>query len=192
MKVAIALQEYYSEAIDHFRRVANSSQDYFKIETVELTSSEESRLEQREIPEDKEEEIYKKLFQIKIAHGYKPLDLFIAFFQGRLLNPEGKDYFLWPTDLEDENPGVCIISLSYLKTGSVLDNELDQQIVFQSIELNMLYAIISMATSLEGHYETTGCVLDFCRDMRDINFALKQGFVFCDKKNVDKIFKVQV
>lgn len=192
MKVGIALHAFYSNAIDHFHRVANITQSYFQIEKIELTSEEEYELEARDLSEDlHEEEIEHKLFKMKIDHGYKPSDLFIAFFEGRLLDSKGAPYFIWTSDLEeDEDPGAALISLSYLKSESeVLDKDSSNLLALKSIESNLLYAITVMATSLEGHYETTGCVLDFCGNMDDINYSLMQGFVFCEQKRCKQLLE---
>lgn len=189
MRVGIVLHESFSEVIDHFCRVASVAQDYFQVEKVELTSDEEDVLEARDLSEDiDEEEIDHKIFQMKLSRGYKPSDLFIAFFEGRLLDPKGQPYFLWTSDIkEEQDPGVALISLDYLKSNSgILDSS---EFALKSIEANMLYAMTVLSTSLEGHYETTGCLLDFCRNMEDINYSLQKGFVFCEQKRCKQRLK---
>ena len=182
MRVGIALHESFSEVIDHFCQVANAAQNYFHVEKIELKSEEEGALEARDLSEDiDEDKICHKLFEIKRDRGYKPSDLFIAFFEGRLLDPKGQPYFLWTSDIgEERDPGVALISLNYLKSDSgILDSG---EFALKSIEANLLYAMTVMSTSVEGHYETTGCLLDFCRSMEDINYSLQKGFVFCEQK----------
>ncbi len=78
MKIGIATHEFYGEVIDHFRQVTNSSQNYFQVEPIELTSEEEDIIEPRDLRVEQEEEIEHRLYQMKIAHGYGHSDLFIA------------------------------------------------------------------------------------------------------------------
>jgi hypothetical protein len=149
MRIGIALHESHTEVIDHFCRVSNSAQNHFSVETVELTSAEEETLEPRDIKEADEEKIEHGLFEMKIAHGYTESDLFIVFFDGRLLGgPDEAPYFLWTSGLGEDDPGVALISLNYLEQGGVLDVGHDYSFVARSIEANVMCAVALMATSL--------------------------------------------
>lgn len=183
MKIGIAIHESHAEAIGYFCRIANLAQDSFLLEPVELTSDEEDILAPRDIAERDEETIEHSLFKLKLSRGFAETDLFIALFDGRLLGGAGGEpYFLWASGLEDDDPGVALISLSYLKGRDVLDIAQDYGFVARSIHGNMMCAIALMATALESHYETSGCILDFCSNLQDINYSLQRGFVFCEQR----------
>ena len=75
----------------------------------------------------------------------------------------------------------------------MLDIAKDYSVVARSIHCNIMCAIALMATELESHYETSGCILDFCSNPQDINYSLKRGFVFCEKRGCrEKLEKTDV
>lgn len=195
MKVGLALPEIYTDITLHFQKIVNSTQKFIIVDTVELTSDEEAELDIDEIIEDDEEKIYHMLHKIKKAHKFKNNDLFIVFFKGKLLAKNSEfPHFLWTNPLDCDNPGVGIISLSYLyKSHGILDDEFDKTLIGKSIESNIMCAITLMATPLDTHYETTCCIMDFCRDMQDINYSLRKGFLFCKQKGCEqKLFKLKI
>jgi len=185
MNVLIGMHEEYAEAIAYFINVANSSQEYLRFHAVQLTYEESKILKPRKISETAADLLLERLFRLKIAKGHKRGEPLIVFYDGQISDPKGGDPdIMWLNTVyeEEDPPGVAIISLSYLGANETLQaGQSDRNIEGNSINLNLLCALVMMTTSLECHYQTSGCIMDFCFETKDINVTLKKGFHFCEK-----------
>jgi hypothetical protein len=185
VKLGLATHESQYEAISHFARVANQSQSVFQVQVEELSPEEGDIFEQEVFLDEREKELYRSLYAIKLAHGYNSEDLFMAFVNSKLLEKSGEEFFAWANSVnEPESPGVGIVSFAYLaEVRNILDDPSDKVLAANSVIQNILCVLALLSTEIGTHYETTGCIMDFCRDMKNINYSLrKKRYTFCQQK----------
>jgi len=174
--VLITKHRKYYPVLQDFRVTANGSQDRLVIDLLDLP-------QRQRVPFFAERlnasDLRKAGIALKANYGIRDDDLLIITLDGLVYDDEEGDEDLFSLCSEDLSaPGLGIISLNYLKTDPAWSTQ-PQDLVANSIMLNLLCSLAENLTVLRTHTEPSGCVMDYCYEMSEIVFALKNGFSFC-------------
>ncbi len=184
MKIIVALHKNYAETIEYLVRTANNAQAVLEFETIQLNEREQRRIAPRDLREDEVDCFLHELYLIKKERGLEENDFLLFLFDGTLFDAEGGDpYSVWLNSISDGvDVGVGLVSTFYL-TNDVFKNEVQDfaSFLIRYIGIGLLSALANMYLDLDYHFQTTGCVMDYCQNIKDLIVTIKKGFYFCDK-----------
>lgn len=127
---------------------------------------------------------YRILLPIKKKHNLLTQDSLIAFTTAILSQSEKNLTNLFSTGLL--NKKIFVISLRFLRWG-IIEGKLTEEIKLHVLAHLLVGILIKTYAKLISHYDTRGCLMDFCNRLTDFNFMLAKKYYLCDycKENIE-------